>query len=248
MTMNTRIKIVVAAIFLAFNGVTPAMCGEKLNLTDGDTFVFKVKNQQGDVFESTTEYRVDSMPEGLQYGYTNSDKFEKWEVNVNQDAVPSTIVYTSKGNTMELNFDGKGSVQMTGLFAGKQINVTGFFSPSVSLENALILRTRQLKEGEQYVFDLLQTSEFPALKAYEMYFKVAGSQTITVQAGTFQCKKVLFSLKGWRGLFYKAYYYVSDDKHRYLVKMENIPMGGWSELIRIENRKPAQTQKSTGDK
>jgi len=67
-----------------------------------------------------------------------------------------------------------------------------------------------------------------------MYFKVIGTTKVSVKAGTFNCKKILFSLTGYKGFFYKAYYYVTDDADRYIVKIENIPVNGSSELIAIE--------------
>jgi len=88
--------------------------------------------------------------------------------------------------------------------------------------------------NERYEFDFLQYDKLPELDADRMYFQVIGEETVTVQAGTFKCRKILFSLSDWRGSFWQAYYYISDDSHRYIVKTENIPHGGAMELIQIK--------------
>ena len=143
-------------------------------------------------------------------------------------------VYYVKLCKMQLDFDGKGGVILTGYWNGKKIEQKNEFMKNVTLENALVVRTLELDNFDEYIFDLLQTSKFPSLESYKMYFKVLGEETVGVKAGTFNCKKILFSIKGWKGIFYKAYYFVSNDEHRYLVKIENMPRGGSTELVSIE--------------
>ncbi|MBN1961145.1 MAG: hypothetical protein JW841_09375 [Deltaproteobacteria bacterium] len=52
--------------------------------------------------------------------------------------------------------------------------------------------------------------------------------------GAFQCLKVKISVIGWRGLFWEAFYYITNDKHRNVVKIKNIPDSGVTELVSIE--------------
>lgn len=67
-----------------------------------------------------------------------------------------------------------------------------------------------------------------------MYFQVLNEEIVKVPAGTFKCKKILFSLADWRGNFYKSYHYITNDVHHYLIKMVNMPTGAKTELISIK--------------
>ena len=230
-----RLTQIIIFLFFCFNSITTSLIAESnLKIVDEEKLVFQGKNKENDAFTAETTYYVRVKNKKPFYSYKHVDGNSTWEVATDENAIPSRVVFTMKGNKMTLDFNGEGGVTMSGYWNGKKIQKKGSFESNVTLENALVVRTLNLDRKDPYYFDLLQTSEFPELEAYSMYFEVQGEETITVGAGTFACKKILFSVSGWRGLFYKAYYYISNDTHRYLIKIENLPMGGETELARIE--------------
>lgn len=215
--------------------VSTAFSGEnKLKIKDGEILNLEITTKDNERFIAQTTYGVIEKNGNLFFSYVNKDNRSLWEVETDAKAFPIKIKYSKKGNKMQLDFDGKGGVILTGYWNGKKIEQKNEFMKNVTLENALVVRTLELDNFDEYIFDLLQTSKFPSLESYKMYFKVLGEETVGVKAGTFNCKKILFSIKGWKGIFYKAYYFVSNDEHRYLVKIENMPRGGSTELISIE--------------
>ena len=240
MKKNVKLLLRFGFLCLYFCLSVSFIYAENLNVYNGEKFIYEVTNSEDEVFNTTTTYFVKQENGEKLYSYTNKDKYETWNVTTDVQGVPKNITYQAYGNTLTLDFEGTGDVTMQGYYGGEQIDKTGNFAANVSLENALILRTMDLDKGNKYVFDLLQTDKFPELKAYKMYFKVLGTETVQVEAGEFECKKVLFSLTGFRGLFYKAYYYVTDDENKYLVKMENMPKGGSSELISVQTESETQ--------
>ncbi|UCD72300.1 MAG: hypothetical protein JSW70_04710 [Syntrophobacterales bacterium] len=196
-------------------------------------------------YRETTEYHTCVVNNTPYYSYTSIGNFtepdmykpggeHRWEVTTYTNGMPSTIAFQIDKNTVKWEFNGKGTVDMRANWEGRTFKRSRTFKPNVTVENTLFLRTLNFSQKEKYVFDLLQIREMPDLEAYEMFFKALGEEKVTVKAGTFTCKKILFSLTGFKGLFYKAYYYVTHDEHRYIIKIDNIPRGGTSELVRIE--------------
>ncbi|MBN1648301.1 MAG: DUF3108 domain-containing protein [Spirochaetales bacterium] len=198
--------------------------------------VLVYRNIHADGSERTSRTRFFPVPGAIKGGiaYTNADEVSAWEVHTDLHGVPSLIKYSEKGNSLVLIFDGTGKVRVKGNWKGKEIDLAKTFSPTVTLENAAVARSLDFTSNTKYVFDLLQTDKLPQLVPYRMYFRVVGEEIVTVPAGTFRCKKIQFSLKDWRTLFYKAYYYISDDEKRIIVKIDNVPKGGSSELTAIE--------------
>lgn len=196
-------------------------------VTDG-----KIQYQEEVIYQNST-FEGKNAISYVNIAKKGNEKLYEWNVVTDAQASPFKIDYYEGNSEVNMVFDGEGRVKMTGNWKDEQLNLTNNFKKNVTLENALILRNLNLDSNKKYVFDLLQREELPKLKAYEMYFKVVGNKTVTVSAGTFDCKKVLFSLTDWRGFFYKAYYYVTNDNHRYIVKIENSPKDVDSELISI---------------
>ena len=223
--------VLLSAVCLLF-GIF-SVFSQDLIIEDGEKFIFNVTTGKGETYTSENQFHVKKVNDYILYSYTNEDEYEKWVVETAENGVPTTIEFFTKGNETALTFHGNGDAEIHGFWSGKEINEKGSYSANVSLENALIVRTLDYSSKEKYAFDLLQTSKLPRLVAFPMYFKVLGKEEITVPAGTFSCVKVQFSLTDMRGLFYKAYYYISDDTHRYIVKIHNVPMGGETELVSI---------------
>ena len=222
-------KAIFLIMMLSFSG--GAFCGP-FGACGQTVFKYVHGMADGSAYQSTTEYFVSDSSSS---GYSHLDPYSKWEVESASDGKPVMISYAEGKDCVVLHFDGSGNVVMTGTWKGEDVAEHGRFSPSVTLENMTVVRSLDFESGEKVEFDLLQVSEFPGLTPYEMYFQVVGRETVSVPAGTFDCRKVLFSLVGFRGMFYKAYYYVTDDDRRYVVKMENMPRGGHTELVAVGN-------------
>jgi hypothetical protein len=166
--------------------------------------------------------------------YTFINEYSSWYVWTDSNAMPFKTIYENEDGKITLLFNHKGEAILQGIWKNRTIEKTKYFLPNVTLENALVVRTLDLESKEKHEFDQLQYDKLPQLDAYRMYFQVIGEETVTVRAGSFDCKKVLLSLSDWRGIFWQAYYYISNDSHRYIVKTLNVPDGGEMELIRIE--------------
>lgn len=213
--------------------VVYSLFSKELIIIDGETMVHRITNNSaGSNYKTVTTYLVSELNGEVVYSYHNQDEFYSWDVCTDRNALPRSIVFSTNGNEMELFFD-NGRVHLTGTWEGEIINESVDFNDTVTLENDLVARTLDLNSMKKHVFSLLQTNNFPQLKSFQMYFKVLGEETVNVPAGTFNCKKVCFSFDGVSGLFYKAYYYISDDEHHYIVKIENMPMKCTTELEKI---------------
>ncbi len=222
-------KITLSIIILLSTIQLPA---QQSVIENNESFIYKIDND-GNSYTATCTYTIKEFSGIKRYYYDYSDKYCAWEVTTDFNGLPQNIVFRKDKNRVTLKFNKTGAVKMTGLWDGKNLMETGKFSANVTLENALVLRTMDLRKGKKHVFDLLQTEKFPDLEAYEMCFEVIGIETVTVPAGTFQCKKVLFTVNDLRSAFFKAWYYVTDDNHRYIIKMENMPRGGSTVLTQI---------------
>jgi len=207
-------------------------------------FIYKVRVKDN-VYTEITEYKKESLNGKLYFSYistgdyTSTDKYiesgtHRWEVCTDAKGMPAYVNLYSGNNGIWMKFDGNGNVDYNIKWNNKTAGGRKNFKANVSFENALIVRTLDFNRNDNYIFDLIQSRELPDIEAYEMYFKVIGTTKVSVKAGTFNCRKILFSLTGYKGFFYKAYYYVTDDADRYIVKIENIPVNGSSELIAIE--------------
>lgn len=232
--LNVSICVIALMIAVCFPLGNVAMADE-LQIVDGETLTFEITPEEGEPYLTTSTYYVKEENGEVLYSYTNVDKNASWDVTTDTQALPRKIVFAKKDNKVELNFDQQGKVEMVGEWNGKKVHETATFRENVTLENMLIIRTFDLQSTEKYEFDLLRSGKIPDLKHYPMTLEVVGEEEVTVPAGTFQCKKVLFTLADWRSSFYKGYYYVTDDEHRYVVKMENLPQNGSTVLQKIEH-------------
>jgi hypothetical protein len=220
-----------AVIFSAFSDEN------SLLIIDGEKLVMEITDKNGETYYGTTTYYIESTAGETTFNYFYEGRDESWSVWTDSNGMPFKIIFENENGILTLLFDHEGEVTLQGTWKNREIEKEKLFQPDntfVTLENTLVLRTLDLESDEKYEFDLLQNDKLPRLDAYRMYFQVVGEETVTVQAGTFYCKKVLFSLSDWRGLFWQACYYITDDCHRYIVKIMNIPDGGESELIKIE--------------
>ncbi|MBN2040441.1 MAG: hypothetical protein JW864_10385 [Spirochaetes bacterium] len=204
-------------------------------ISNNEVLVYKVHPEKGDPYTSKTVYNFEKKNGVLFYSYIHYDKDHTFKVITDKDAIPRKIIRTNAESSASFTFTGEGSVILVLENNNGITEKNGTFSENVSAENALIARTLDLSSEEKYEFDLIQCDKLPELAAYRMYFQVEGETTVAVKAGNFKCRKVLFSLSGWKGMFYKAYYYISNDEHHYIVKIENMPEGGCSELVKINN-------------
>lgn len=229
-----KIIIPVMLILCLFAPHQLLWANDELRINDSETLIYEITDENNNMSMAVCKYKVQMEYGKKLFSYTHTHNNEIWKVLTDTRANPLHIVYINGNNRMTLLFDKPGRVVLQGYWEDKQMNKTRLFSTPVTLENALKARTLDLSTDQKQKINLLQTDKFPDLEPYEMYFKVIGEENLTVKAGIFTCKKVLFTLKGWRGMFFKAYYYISDDAHRYLVKMENIPRNGCSELVKIE--------------
>ena len=205
----------------------------RFQVNQNEVFEYLNKKPDGSELTGKTVFFFENGKNSKAVGYTHRDARSEWKVLAGADCSPFAINYDEQHGSVKLSFDGTGNVRLTGTWDGKPVDAQKRFGANVTLENAMIVRNLDFENSEKYFFDLLQTDKLPRLVAYTMYFEAVGEETVTVPAGTFRCKKICFSLKDWRSMFYKAYYYVTDDDRRIIVKIDNVPKGGSSELVRI---------------
>jgi hypothetical protein len=199
------------------------------------TFMYEIKEGMGVSYMCTTSYNWRIIEGVKYYNYVTIGKYDSWDVITNQNGKPKEITYKKDIDSLHLIFDGSGYVKCTGVWDNKPINTSKQFRENVTLENVLVLQTMDFNKKGKYVFDLIQPDKLPDLVVYRMYFKVTGYKTITTPAGTFDCIQLDFSLTDLRGLFYTAYYWVTNDPKRMLIKIDNIPaMMGKTELNSIK--------------
>ena len=224
-----------AAIVILLSGLSTVIYAQERGFNINNDEIFVYSNIFSDDSEEPGRTRYFAVPgDESFFGYIHSDSRSEWRVYSDEKGFPTEISYSASDNALFFEFDGSGNVRMHGVWDEKTVDITKKFKNNVTLENAAVVRTLDFDSGDKYVFDLLQTDKLPRLIAYRMYFKVLGTETVTVKAGTFRCRKILFTLTDWRTLFYKAYYYITDDDKRCIVKIDNVPEGGSSELISIE--------------
>lgn len=215
-------------------------------IVDGEVLNYQV-SIEGKVFRESMEFQhpIGSALSAQLYksigDYTSEEIYapggkHQWDVETDRNGKPKKIAFEAGENHVSFEFTPEGNVKMQGDWNGKVIQAAKQFKNEVTAENILYLRTRDFSRKKKYVFSLLQLRELPDLKAYPMYFQLVGKETVTVKAGTFKCLKVRFSLTGLKGFMYKAYFYISDDDNRTIVKINNVPKGGSMELVEIFKR------------
>lgn len=236
--MIKKFIIFVSILLIGFILTLPISAASEtgLKIDEGEQFTYKIDFKNGSSSISNCRYTTIES-EGQRYlHYTNGDnEGEQWDVTTDLKGFPKQIVYSVMQNTVKLKFDGIGGVAEYGTWNGQAICGVQKFTPNASLEINLVLRTLDLTNKNKYIINVIQKDKLPELVVYPMYFQVIQDETVKVEAGTFKCKKILFSLADWRGVFYKSYHYITNDAHHYWVKMENMPPGANAELIAINN-------------
>lgn len=207
---------------------------DAVHIRNGETHTVLIKNEDGASYTGVTRFRVTRGNRGRSISYVHKDKTAQWQVAADTKGIPSRITYHATAGKVRFDFDGTGAVTASGTWNQQPLHEKNRFSPNVTAENMLVLRSLPLIDDTTYEFDLLQMDALPRLKAYPMSFKREGRTTVTVPAGTFRCLKVRFTFSDWRRFFWKAFYYITDDEQRMVVKIENIPDGGSTALVNSE--------------
>ena len=207
---------------------------EFVSIRNGETHTLLIKNGDGVSYTGMTRYQVMPTGRGQTLSYAYRDKTAQWQVTANTKGRPSRISYKTKGGKVLFDFDGSGNVTASGIWNQQSVHEKARFSPNVTAENMLVLRSLPFNDDTTYEFDLIQTDALPKLKAYPMSFRLEGRTTVTVPSGTFRCLRVRFTFGDWRRLFWKAFYYITDDERRMVVKIDNLPNDGSTELVKFE--------------
>ncbi|MBF0451822.1 MAG: hypothetical protein HQK75_14050 [Candidatus Magnetomorum sp.] len=156
-----------------------------------------------------------------------------WDVLSTSDGYPRLIEYHVGPNTMQMTFTKDGHFEMEGFWDGKKCSNQKVFENNVYVEISSLIRTMNLKQNTPFIFELIRLPEFPMIKTHQLYVQILNDSIVNVPAGRFSCKKILFSASGYKGYFFKAYFYVSIDERQLIVKIENLPIGGKTELVKM---------------
>jgi len=156
-----------------------------------------------------------------------------WDVLSTSNGNPRLIEYHVGPNNMKMTFSKKGLLKIKGFWGGKKCTNQKIFDNKVYVEISSLIRTMDLKQSTPLKFELVRLPELPLIKTHDLYLQVIDNIKIKVPAGQFLCKKILLSASGYKGLFFKAYIYVSNDERQLPVKIENLPIGGETELVEM---------------
>jgi len=170
--------------------------------------------------------------------YTDPEIYEPggyhcWNIVSTSDFKPLTIDYYAGPNKMLMTFTKEGHFTMNGIWDGKKLQKNKIFHSQAYVEITGLVRTMDLNKKFPAAFDLIRITQFPGLKRHCLKFKTLEDVVVDVPAGRFNCKKLLLTPTGYKKFFYKAYFYVTTDKRQLVVKVENVPIGGMSELIEV---------------
>jgi len=212
---------------LMFTALSPLFA--ELSIKNGESFRYTETEKNGSAVHTSCTYTGDDAT----FAYTYRSPSNVWAVLTDKSGRPLTISHTLAGN--ELNFVYKGtSVKMTGLWNGTRVDEQKDFPGMVTGENALLLRAHDFDAQKSFSFFLVQPDKYPKLAAFKMTFTWVGSESVTVPAGNFSCRKIRFTLAGAGSVLYNAWYYITDDNRRIIVKSENMPVNGSCVLEKIE--------------
>lgn len=206
------------------------------SVRNGETFDYIRKSTQNSSENVRFKMAFSVKTEGAEthYLYENKHPDGRWLVRTRKDGTPVETNLIREREKYRVQFSPDGRLTVKGVWDGKQQEYKARFDPNATLENLMLLRTLPLQPGAKYSFQQFRPDKLPKLVPYKMYYQVVGEKTVTVKAGTFRCKEVLFTCKSslYRR-FYKSYFYVSDDSHRYFVKEINPSRGFEVELQSI---------------
>ncbi|MDA3900333.1 MAG: DUF3108 domain-containing protein [Spirochaetes bacterium] len=221
--MKRTIKKTIATVFML---ISFEIFGELL-VNDGETFTY-VTTLNKTTEQNSCTYR--NTNNGYTYIYTSAN--ESWQVKTYRSGRPQTVKHNIRGNELSFVYNAN-SVSISGIWAGDAINNEKRYDRLVTSENALLLRTHDFTKNPEMVFEMQQPDYYPLLETMTMQYIYEGTETVTVPAGTFECKKIRFTLTGIKKMFFSAYYYITDDARQIIVKTENMPRNGKSELVKI---------------
>jgi hypothetical protein len=156
-----------------------------------------------------------------------------WDVVSTSDGQPRLIHYQAGPNNMHMTFEKNGLFAMNGFWDGKKCFKKTNFDSQVYVEITGLVRTMDLSQKTPIKFDLVRITKFPILESQDLYFQILHDIVIDVPAGQFNCKKIMLSAAGYKGFFFKAYFYVTTDEHQLIVRVDNIPIGGMTQLIEV---------------
>jgi hypothetical protein len=156
-----------------------------------------------------------------------------WDVVSTYDGQPRLINYHVGPNNMQMIFDKNGLFEMKGVWDGKNCHQKMNFDNQVYVEINSLVRTMNLNSKTPITFDLVRITAFPMVKSHDLFFQILHDIVIDVPAGRFNCKKVMLSATGYKGYFFKAFFYVTNDENQFIVRVDNIPIGGMTQLIEV---------------
>ena len=156
-----------------------------------------------------------------------------WDVVCTFDGQPRLIDYHAGPNKMHMTFEKNGLFEMKGFWDGKQCYEKKNFDKRVYVEVTGLVRTMDLSSKAPVTFDFVRITKFPAVSSHDLFFQVLDDVIIDVPAGRFHCKKIMLSASGYKGFFFKAYFYVTTDERQLIVRVDNVPIGGMTQLIEV---------------
>lgn len=200
-------------------------------ISGGEIFYYTETMGDKRVRESNCFYSVNES--GYEYFYQAPG--EQWLVRTDTRARPLGITHRIEGNELVFDYSDT-SVRMKGMWKGTSVADTQSYPSFVTGENALLLRTHDFDAEKSFSFLLMQPDGYPKQKVLRMKFTWVGNETVTVPAGTFDCRKICFSMDGAASLLFRAHYYISNDERQIIVKSDNMPLKGSTQLVKIEQK------------
>lgn len=203
----------------------------RFTIRNGESFHYRETAADKTAKETVCTYSVD----GDKFSYEYRSPGNEWSVVTDSAARPISIRHRIEGNEFDFSFEGS-SVHMRGMWNGAPVEQRVDFNTFVTGENALLLRCHDFDREKSFSFMLLQPDKYPELKAFKMSYTFVGTERVQVPAGSFNCRKIQFSLAGAGAVMFRAYYYITDDDRRIIVKSENMPLKGESVLLKIADK------------
>jgi len=205
--------------------------------TGTERFVYDIQVHGKNYKEYVTVHRTKDL---LQYescgNYTNPKIYAPggkhcWDVLSTSDGQPRLIEYKVGRNYVRMTFSKEGHFELKGFWDGKKCFKQKSFENKVYVELSSLMRTIDLNQKEPLLFELIKLTRFPKIETHHLFIKVMEDVEVKVPAGLFSCKKIMLSVSGYKGYFFKAYFFVSNDDRQIVVKIENLPIGGVTTLI-----------------
>lgn len=208
-------------------------------ITGTERLVYAIQVNGKSYKENVIVHRTNDL---LQYescgNYTNPKVYAPggkhcWDVLSTSDGHPRLIEYKVGKNNIRMTFSKDGHFELKGVWDGKKCFKQKNFENKIYVELSTLIRTFNLKHTKPLTFELVQLPRLPNIETHHLYIQAIENTKVKVPAGSFFCKKILLSASGYKGYFFKAYFYVSNDARQVVVKIENLPIGGVTELIKI---------------